>query len=137
MNDIATSELKSLKCKSKNPNTLCKAIGKGQIEIKNDRNNHMNYFNVNNESQPVKLRGCQFQNFSFDLYCHDCVEKGVHHYPTLLGRAFGTDLKVEIKCRRCKTINYFDIEKMLNKKLRPLSMDARKRYIERLTQAMS
>lgn len=136
MSTIANN-LKEFRAKGVNKVLLCKADGRGQIEIKNKRNNQMNYFNVGEENKPVRLRGQEFVNFSFDLKCYECIERGKNKYPTLLGRAFGTDLKVEIKCRKCGAINYFDVSKIVAKKLHPMSMDNRKRYIARLTTALN
>lgn len=97
---------------------LCKARGDGQLEIMNPINRVMNYLGPSRKHQDVGPKGREFLQKSVDLSCKKCSR--------LLGRAIGTDLLAEIKCKHCHHISLFDIAKIQEFRLRPLSKVARK-----------
>ena len=105
-------ELKEYRCYLTN-RLLCKAGGNGQIEIMNPVNRTLNYVWPSRVHQDVWPKGQTFLSLASDLRCSWCGR--------LQGRAIGTDLMVEIKCKYCHELNLFDLEKIESTKVNTMS----------------
>lgn len=98
-------------------NLLCKIGWKlWAVEIMNKSNRILEYVWPSRVSQDLWPKWTEFQQFSRDLHCSNCKK--------LLWRALWDEMKVEIKCDYCKTINTFDMKEIYNKLYASLSQNS-------------
>ncbi len=102
--------MKEYRCRISNK-LLCKAEWKWEIEIKNPSNRMISYIWPDRPNNDIGLKGIDFQAKSTDLNCTKCGR--------LQGRAIW-NLKIEIKCKYCHSINLFDTKFLKAKRLAPL-----------------